>query len=87
MVAAANGTAVAITVYYNQPHDYLTQLLIVQLIIVLMASTWRLLRGIAVQLTIVAIFCTFSAMVLYLPTFIAVVWRMASSARRSSSAA
>jgi hypothetical protein len=82
VVAAANGIAVAGTVYFNQPGDYPGKLLFVQVAIVfaalLIGSGRPWVRGAGFLLTIVGIFLTFSAMFLYVPTFVAAVWRMAT---------
>ena len=84
-MAVANGIFVAATVYFHQ-HDYPLRLLGVQVFIVfaalVLASKNRWIRGIGFFLTLIGILCTFSALLLYAPTFIAVVWTLDAVQKR-----
>jgi hypothetical protein len=85
LVAAANGIAVAIGFVLGRVDQYPIRLLAVQIFIVLvallMASNKLSLRRAGLILTIVGIVCTFSGMVLYIPTIAVAVWRGTSTSQ------
>jgi hypothetical protein len=83
-VAVANGLVVAVTVFRNQPGKYPGKFLAVQIAIVIaaliLAAKNHWLRGLGFFLLLAIIVLSFSAMLLYIPTFVAAVWFLVSSA-------
>jgi hypothetical protein len=88
VVATANGIAVAIGFYVGRVDVYPVRLLMVQVAVVLatllLAPLNRAVLGVGFILTVLCIVSMFSAMIWYIPTLAAAVWRVQTAQKYDS---